>query len=866
MKKYTCSRISKNMGPIKVRVVCGMAEDKVEQEESENVTQQSTIMPAPKRKALSLMSKGDKVIVAAEIEKRLKLEKSLKDIIAERDQIIVINKERISCELEKRLQLEKTLKDQITSEVKKQAFDTEKWVQVEQLLRSEIAEKDQKICDLRKKVANVSSDSHNPLDSFRRGIEKLAATVLPKKHGKSKAQLLMEIVNEGRLFNGEISEGLKQQSMAYVRQLFRPWRLLKAGDTSPIGALKSSSIQALRDVIDEHQENLFPSVSAVSRTRKLLDAEAGRLIGYECRHTQHGEVFFLNFNKTLRLLLKACGLHDIAQTESVHIALAIDGADMIRDRTHVSAGVKITDSRGIHPITRQPLLQRSDDGEEKFVRVQSFELCSVMMIADARDSKSLYEDVFKEFYDWGNDISRFGLPEADGMPALRPFNVVHNSDMKAAWYLSGRGGGCKSTNFFCLLCSCSKDQLVSFKVGDQRCDRCQRRNKPKCYHHPVCDSVQVAALLSELESELGEYYTRHKAQYEEVQRKSRIVTDHMVANKESQINHIDFVIPPQDTEQTRQYTQFISRECYIRGIPLVGSQLEDWRAVLRCSLAMENKIKFLLQVREWHNNGRTVVPLVEVIEIIIPCILHLENRSSEKIITTILRYCFCEFAAKNATEASHKLFLNRIQGVFQKEILGTVHSPSQWKLPWSKGTDGIVIDHVQVRNQTGRKIMARIDRLIEAALQDGPTRAKLLVALQFFCSAMQILVQHRKLTEDEIEIFQANMDDFHEIWVELFARDGMSNYIHHLGSGHIHYFLEKYECLYLYSQQGWEALNNTIQAYIHQNSQRGGKGSGQRAGEKSFIYPLVRYLLRDLLWKTGDADQFFINLEGKNST
>jgi hypothetical protein len=53
----------------------------------------------------------------------------------------------------------------------------------------------------------------------------------------------------------------------------------------------------------------------------------------------------------------------------------------------------------------------------------------------------------KSFMTGANDISHFGLPEADGMPALRPFNVVHNSDMKAAWYLSGRGGGCKSTNF-----------------------------------------------------------------------------------------------------------------------------------------------------------------------------------------------------------------------------------------------------------------------------------------------------------------------------------------------------------------------------------------------------------------------------------
>ena len=55
---------------------------------------------------------------------------------------------------------------------------------------------------------------------------------------------------------------------------------------------------------------------------------------------------------------------------------------------------------------------------ERFVKVQSFELCSLMMIADARDSKSLYEDVFKNFYDWGKQISIQGLPAINGEPAL----------------------------------------------------------------------------------------------------------------------------------------------------------------------------------------------------------------------------------------------------------------------------------------------------------------------------------------------------------------------------------------------------------------------------------------------------------------
>jgi hypothetical protein len=49
----------------------------------------------------------------------------------------------------------------------------------------------------------------------------------------------------------------------------------------------------------------------------------------------------------------------------------------------------------------------------------------------------------------------------------------------------------------------------------------------------------------------------------------------------------------------------------------------------------------------------------------------------------------------------------------------------------------------------------------------------------------------------------------------------MTNYIHLLGSGHMKYFLENFGCLYLYSQQGWEALMGKVQAILHLNTQRG---------------------------------------------
>jgi hypothetical protein len=203
-----------------------------------------------------------------------------------------------------------------------------------------------------------------------------------------KASILMDVKRDHMLFNGESALSLRQNAVDHVKSLFRAWKLVKSGDTSPVGAFKTSMIEVLHNVIDEQDERLFPSLKAVGRVKKLLDEEAKRLIGYECKVTKYGEVYFINLNNALRLLLKACGLHELAKTESVNIALAIDGADLIRDRTHVSAGVKITDPRGIYPISKQPLLVRSEDGNERYVKVQSLELCSLLMIADARDRAS----------------------------------------------------------------------------------------------------------------------------------------------------------------------------------------------------------------------------------------------------------------------------------------------------------------------------------------------------------------------------------------------------------------------------------------------------------------------------------------------
>jgi hypothetical protein len=124
----------------------------------------------------------------------------------------------------------------------------------------------------------------------------------------------------------------------------------------------------------------------------------------------------------------------------------------------------------------------------------------------------------------------------------------------------------------------------------------------------------------------------------EEQRKSKLLTDATQVKKESNIHHIDIIYRKDDRAKKNEHSQFIACECIFCGIPTHGNSLEEWREMLQSCIEIESHIKFLHNVQKWHEDGKTTVPLVEFIELLIPCILHLENRVGEKILTTILHH------------------------------------------------------------------------------------------------------------------------------------------------------------------------------------------------------------------------------------
>jgi hypothetical protein len=60
-------------------------------------------------------------------------------------------------------------------------------------------------------------------------------------------------------------------------------------------------------------------------------------------------------------------------------------------------------------------------------------------------------------------------------------------------------------------------------------------------------------------------------------------------------------------------------------------------AQLQESVVFESKIALLNKIQKWKNEGILKVPLVHYVELLIPCILHLENKVGEKLLTMILR-------------------------------------------------------------------------------------------------------------------------------------------------------------------------------------------------------------------------------------
>jgi hypothetical protein len=223
----------------------------------------------------------------------------------------------------------------------------------------------------------------------------------------------------------------------------------------------------------------------------------------------------------------------------------------------------------------------------------------------------------------------------------------------------------------------------------------------------------------------------------------------------------------------------------------------------------------------------------------IPCCLHMEMRVSEKIIYTLLSDKMDSFLDGDGKK--RKSFVAQVTTCMFDEILGDVSKNprhKQWKFPLREG--GKQVHPSSMTNTHARKIALGLKRLVQLCFDpvndessSNPQQTRLknerkgqqwIHFLDVILPMMKEIRRHNDFTKEEIDRLHVQTSKFMALWVELYNGRCITNYIHMIGAGHLHYYLSKYRNLYKFSQQGWEAMNQKLKHFYFNNTNHGGCG------------------------------------------
>jgi hypothetical protein len=302
---------------------------------------------------------------------------------------------------------------------------------------------------------------------------------------------------------------------------------------------------------------------------------------------------------------------------------------------------------------------------------------------------------------------------------------------------------------------------------------------------------------------------------------------------------------PQNQQERKRFSEeFLNHDLRILALPLLGS-LEVRRHRLLSVLQSFQEAEVLEGTLDHGNYVGAFIGIRQAV----PCILHLENRCGEK----FLKMLFLEGYDKNLrTEKEKKQLLKDIKFCVNTQILGTDRRPANWRLATAKDSDSRTsIKDVTLPNSHCRKFVKAYKLLTALCIKDEGRRSGWDEHFELWNEVMETARRQDYFELAEIEEFQEQADAWYLKWYQLQGRDGISNYIHMISSGHIAFYLKEWGNLYKYSQQGWESMNSLMKSVYYRRTQRGRNG-GKKDEPNLRVVPIARWLQRKLYFLLGD--------------
>jgi hypothetical protein len=678
-------------------------------------------------------------------------------------------------------------------------------------------------------------------EDLRSTIEELVTRTATKGSWlRTKVRRLSETVwNE--IFNGECGTYLLDKARRLVNAE-NPYscaeEIAKVMDLNA-GVLNISAYELLREGVEGDEEGkidygggILASKYYVKKAMREIEDAAAEVLPYSFVNYEGIDGIVFEYDKMLDYIIKMFQLDGIARDANapkVQIAITLDGADLSRNITHVTAGIKIIDPRAIDPRSGLPI------GMEGSTKVQSRELCFVFKIVLAKDNKNLYNTMFNDFFYWFKTVALNGFGEYQN-----GFSITSPQDESSFWKSLKRGGAAKVKTYFCRCCACTSDTIERPRQEALRCKKCVDEGRSKCFHWDVGD----VETLARIQGDLDELRNSHGFLLDTEEHKNirtRLETDQV--DKKEDMSNIEFE-PTTLLEQAGFARDFVNHDLEVLKLSRRGNLSER---IDRLRVALEHISR--MQSMEHVVNGIDFSGAYILIEQAIPCILHTENRIGEKFIKMLLLEGYNRL---NGNAAGQKEFLEGFQDIVNHDILGTFWRRSNWQVNTGKDKDNnVIIADQPMPNTHARKLINKFELLTTFCIPGEDQRMKWNEVISVYRELMELARQKHDFSDEDIDAFSLLCNEFFLKWVTLKKRDGMTNYIHMIGAGHFTYYLRKWRNLYRYSQQGWESLNAQIKAFFFRRTQRGGFG-GTLEQRNSKVEPIAKWIQRKLFFLTGD--------------
>ena len=699
-----------------------------------------------------------------------------------------------------------------------------------------------------------------------------------------KAAAFADLLMDGSVMEGVLSDEIRKKFTQDMRTtVFSAPAVMRKMDECGF-TLNYAALQAISDmersVMGKFHRGLFPSTKTIQRKMEIVHAFGDHILPFTLGRFPEelggGELAKFPQHLVLKALVKSHGLLEKAKCEKVGVGYAYDGTK-IDSRNYLElSGFKVTDRDAKDPRTGR-LLYGSG--------LQSSACSFPDTLGIAKDTKEVFELYKPRFVRIADEAARTGEPmlgtyvSANGeTKSFKHVEATSEMDMKTVWMINGVGCAAKQGGddvMFCSFCPLTNRDIArgTKNLCHKWCRQYQRESRPdwKCHHVDMVTDEHV----SRCEEEVRDMISLHTffADIDNIHPNCKINTDEDPTEDSCGPQHtkdpasIHFKYCEGSLAQKMQFLNAVRHDLSLRQIATDGCAREQIQR-LRATMCQEYGLKKLQAAIK-----RGTIDREGAITLILnnpPCLLHLENRCGIKFVTTILQFGLTD-ALNGKLDSTREVgsqksrlqaFESEVNKCFNQVLWGKPLNPAAWKLPTEKDKDGnTVLCTLSFDNTRAWLALENIDELLDICIPQESSRQAWKNCLSEYRSGMEIARSHSDLTDDNIVNFQHHIDEFYQAWVHLgLGKNGITNYIHLLGSGHIAEFLFKWRNLYAHSQQGWEALNSLVKSvYFRRTNQGGGRG------RKSKLYAVARWCQRQMLWASGYTYEYMENEVKRNS-